>query len=98
MGQPSSTEQIRSEPASVGDTVAKFATSAEHGARVVAFHPADWDPARADELHAYQRMAATVTGDSVPDVITFTNDSQEAFGFGVYGRSAVFVVDEHDML
>jgi hypothetical protein len=99
MGELSHVTENRTEPARVGERVAGTKAAAQHGGpRVVAFHPSDWDIARADELHAYERLASAVMGDIVPDVIAYANDSRQASLFGVYGRSAVFVVDEHDTL
>ncbi|HTE46990.1 MAG TPA: 2Fe-2S iron-sulfur cluster-binding protein [Gemmatimonadaceae bacterium] len=61
---------------------------------VIAFHPREWDPARAEQVELYKSAAASVDGMAQIALVALSNDDPTAAAYGVTNLSAVFGVDQ----
>jgi len=94
-------------PPNVGDTAPEIELPIDGGAGrllsthrgtpiVIAFHSAHWDPARAEQVAHYRMLFPE--GDRVPEPVLIRDDDAAAARFGVWGRTAVFVVDANGVI
>jgi xanthine dehydrogenase YagT iron-sulfur-binding subunit len=60
---------------------------------IVAFHSAQWDPARHEQIELHDQIAASLAGVPAAPPVLLSNDDPVAAAYGVMNLSAVFAVD-----